>query len=173
MAVLDNSWDFSKKLGIKCHLPLFGHYFRNKCPSKSCCCIGSTFGVPISTVDSTKKTASKKIREVTQTFLLFGWKKLLVKVYHHHHQPVDHQSLTFLINLSLLFHSCSLCICKWRGSYSEGMPSLPSSLIPLFVFSVPNPRMSYCGIPLRPELPRIAYERLRIRPNRLRFSYDV
>ena len=125
-------------------------------------------GVPIPTVDtcSTKKTASKKLRRGDTDFLTLGWKKLLVRVYHHHHQPVDHQSLTVLINLPLLFHSWSLCICKWRGSYSEGMLSLPSSLIPLLVFSVPNPRMSYCGIPLRPELPRIAYERLRIHPIR-------
>ena len=102
---------------------------------------------------------------MTQTYLLFGWKKLLVKVYHHH-QPVDHQSQTLLITLPLRFHSWSLCICKWRCSYSEGMPSLPSSLISLLVFSVPNPRMSYCGIPLRPELQRIAYERPRIHSNR-------
>ena len=44
-------------------------------------------------------------------------------------------------------------MCKWRGSYSGGMPSLPSSLIPLLVFSFPNPRMSYCGISLRPNWP--------------------
>ena len=101
---------------------------------------------------------------MTQTFLSFGWKKLLVRVYHH--QPVDHQSLTVLINLPLLVHSWSLYICKWRDIYSEGMPSRPSSLIPLLVFSVPNPRMSYCGIPLRPELPRVVYKRVRIHPNR-------
>ena len=106
-----NSWQsltiheiFSLKLGIKCRIPLLGHYFQNKCLSESCCCIGSTFGVTIPTVDSAKKTASKK-GEVTQTFLLFGCKKLIVKVYHHHHQPVDHQSLTILINLPILFHS--------------------------------------------------------------------
>ena len=69
LRIKGNSWQFltireifSLKSGIKCHLPLFGHYFQTKCQSKSCCCIGSTFGVPISTVDSTKKTASKKIR---------------------------------------------------------------------------------------------------------------
>ena len=149
---------FTLKLGIKCHLPLLGHYFQNKCSSESCCCIGSPFGVPIQTVDSTKKTASKKLRRGDPDFITLSLKKLLVRV-DHHHQPVDHQSLTVLINLPLLFHSLSLCICKWRGSYSEGMPSLPS-LIPLLVFSVPNPRMRYYGIPLRPELPRIAYEYL-------------
>ena len=53
---------FSLKLGIKCHFPLLGHHFQNKCSSESCCCIGSTFGVPIPTVDGTKKTASKKLR---------------------------------------------------------------------------------------------------------------
>ena len=52
---------FSLKLGIKCHLPLLGHYIQNKCSSESCCCIGSTFGVPIPTVDSSKETASKKL----------------------------------------------------------------------------------------------------------------
>ena len=55
----------SLKLGIKCHLPLLGHlYFQKTCSSESCCCIGSTFGVPISLVDSicAKKTASTKIR---------------------------------------------------------------------------------------------------------------
>ena len=63
-----NSWQFltireifSLKLGIKCNLPLLGHYFQNKCSSESCSCIGSTFGVPIPTVDNTKKTASKKL----------------------------------------------------------------------------------------------------------------
>ena len=79
-----NSWQFltireifSLKLGINCHLPLLEHYFQNKC----CCCIGSTFGVPIPTVDKTKKTASKKLWRGDPDFLLFGWKKLLVKVY--------------------------------------------------------------------------------------------
>ena len=50
--ITGNSWlfltireIFSLKLGIKCHLPLLGHYFQNKCASGSCCCIGSTFGV--------------------------------------------------------------------------------------------------------------------------------
>ena len=44
-----NSWQFltireifSLKLGIKCNLPLLGHYFQNKCSSESCWCIGST-----------------------------------------------------------------------------------------------------------------------------------
>ena len=62
-----NSWEFltfreifSLKLGIKCHLPLLGHNFQNKCSSESCYYIGSTFGVPIPTVDSTKKIDSKK-----------------------------------------------------------------------------------------------------------------
>ena len=39
-----NSWQFltireifSLKLGIKCHLPLLGHYFQNKNSSESCC----------------------------------------------------------------------------------------------------------------------------------------
>ena len=100
--------------------------------------------MPIPTVDSIKKTASKKLREVTKTFLpfsLFGWKQLLVKIYHHHHQPVDHQSLTVFMNLPLLFHFWSLCICMWRGSYSEGLPLLPSYLIPLLVFSLQNPQL--------------------------------
>ena len=91
-----------------------------------------------------RRLLRKKIREVTQTFLLFsplGWKKLLVKIYHHH-KPVDHQSLTFLMNLPLFLHFRSLCICNWRSSYSEGVPSLSSSLIPLLVFSHPSPRMS-------------------------------
>ena len=64
-----NSWLFMTireifflKLGIKSHLPLPGHYFQNKCSSESCCCIGSTFGVSIPTVDSTKKTDPIKIR---------------------------------------------------------------------------------------------------------------
>ena len=137
----------------------------------------------IPTVDSTKKTASKKLRKGDIYFLILCLEKLLVRVYHHHHQPVDHQSLTVLINLPLLFHSWSMCICKWTGSYAEGMPSLPPSLNPLLVFSVPNPRMSYCGIPLLPELPRTAYERLRIHPNRpesikiqlrcLRITYEL
>ena len=85
---------------------------------------------------------------------------------------MDHQSLTVHINLPLLYNSWSFCICIWRGSYSEGMPSLPSSLIPLLLFSVPNPRMNG-GITIRPELPRIAYECTRIDPNRLRFSCEV
>ena len=101
---------------------------------------------------------------------------LLVKVYHHHHEPVDHQSLTVHMNLSLLFHSWSLCICIWRGSYSEGMPSLPSSLIPLLVFSDPNSRMSFCCITLRPELPRIADEHLQKhlnRPESIKIQYTM
>ena len=64
-----------------------------------------------------RRLLRKNQGEVTQTLLLFGWKKLLVKVYHHH-KPVDHRSLTVLIILPLLLHSWSLCICKWRGSYS-------------------------------------------------------
>ena len=35
----------------------------------SYCCIGSTFGVPIPTVDSTKKTALKKLRRGDPDFL--------------------------------------------------------------------------------------------------------
>ena len=60
---------FSLKLGIKCRLPLLGHYFQNKCSSERCCCIDSTFGVQIPTVDSTKKTASKKLRRGDPDFL--------------------------------------------------------------------------------------------------------
>ena len=52
---------FSRQLCIKCHLRLLGHYFQYECSSESCCCIGSRFGVPIPTVDSTKK---KKIKEM-------------------------------------------------------------------------------------------------------------
>ena len=62
MAVLDNSRDFFSKIRYKSHLRLLGHYFQNKCSYESCCCICSTFGVPIPTVDSTKKTASKKLK---------------------------------------------------------------------------------------------------------------
>ena len=62
MAVFDTSLDFLFKIRYKCHLPLRGHYFQNKCSSESCCCICSTFGVQIPTVDSTKKAASKKLR---------------------------------------------------------------------------------------------------------------
>ena len=73
--------------------PLLGHYFQNKCSSESSCCIGSTFGVPgIPTVDSMKRTASKKLRRGDPDFLTLWLEKLLVKVYYHHHQPVDHQS---------------------------------------------------------------------------------
>ena len=45
------------------------------------------------TVDSTKKNASKKIRRGDPDFLTLWLEnvKLLVKVYHYHHQPVDHQ----------------------------------------------------------------------------------
>ena len=118
---------------------------KKKCSSESCCCIGSTFGVPIPTVDTTKKNASKKIRRGDPDILTLWLEKVAIK-------------LKVIIIIS---H-------RWRGtcSYSNGMPSLPSSLIPLLIFPVPNPRMSYCGIQLRPELPRIAYERLRIHPNR-------
>ena len=130
-----NSWQFltireifSLKLGIKCHLPLLGYYFQNKCSSESCCCIGSTFAVSIPTVDSTK-IASKTLRRGDPDFLTLGWKKLLIKVYHHHHQPVDHQSLTVLIDLPLLVHL--------------QVPLLPSSLIPLLVFSAPNALFHY------------------------------
>ena len=65
-----NSWQFltireifSLKLGIKYQLTLLGHYLKHNCSSENCCCIGSTFGVPIPTVDSTKKTASKNLRK--------------------------------------------------------------------------------------------------------------
>ena len=61
--------------------------------------------MPIPTVDSTKKIASKKIRRGDPDFLLFsilGWKKFLVKMYHHHHQPVVHQFLTVIMILPLL-----------------------------------------------------------------------
>ena len=78
-----NSWQFlaireifSLKLGIRCHLPLPGHYFQNTCSSESCCCIGSTFGVPIPTVDSTKKTATKKIRRGYPDFLTLWLEKV-------------------------------------------------------------------------------------------------
>ena len=64
--IKENSWQvltireiFCLKLGTKCYLHLLGHYFQNECSSESCCGIGSKFGVPIPTVDSTKKTASK------------------------------------------------------------------------------------------------------------------
>ena len=74
--VKGNSWQFltireifSLQLGIKCHLPLLGHYFQNKCLSESCCCIGSTFGVPIPTVESTRRLR----RNPDPDFLLFGW----------------------------------------------------------------------------------------------------
>ena len=74
--------------------------------------------MPIPTVESTKKTASRQLRSGDTDFLtLWFGKKLLVKVYHHYHQPVDHQSLSVLINLPLLFHSWSLCIFMWTGSY--------------------------------------------------------
>ena len=78
-----NSWQFltireifSLKLGIKCHLPLLGHYFQNKCSSESCCCIGSIFGVPLPTVISTKKTASKKLRRGDPDFLTLCLEKV-------------------------------------------------------------------------------------------------
>ena len=87
--------------------------------------------MPIPTVDSTKKTASTKLKRGDPDSLTLWFEKVAVKVYQHHHHPLDNQSLTVLINLPLLFHSRSLCICKWRGSYSEGMPSLSSALMPL------------------------------------------
>ena len=61
VAVLDNSWDFLSiiRYNLSFHLPLLVHNFQNKCSSESCCCIGSTFAVPIPTADSTKKTALK------------------------------------------------------------------------------------------------------------------
>ena len=126
-------------------------FTQNKCSSESCCCIGSTFGVPIPTIDSTKKTASKQLRRG----------KLLVKVYHHHHhhhQPVDHQSLAVLINLPLLFHSGSLCICIWRGSYSSFLcPESPNELLRYHTTTrTPTNRIGSA-----------------LHPNRLRFSYDV
>ena len=62
-------------LGIKCHLPLLGRYFQNKCSSESCCYIGSTFGMPIRTVDSTIKTASKKLRRGDPDFLTLWLEK--------------------------------------------------------------------------------------------------
>ena len=67
---------FSLKLGIKCHSPLLGHYFQNKCSSESCCCNGSTFGVPIPTVDSTKNTTSKKLRRGDPDFLTLWLEKV-------------------------------------------------------------------------------------------------
>ena len=74
-----NSWQFltireifSLKLGINCHLPLLEHYFKNKC----CCCIGSTFGVPIPTVDKTEKTASKTLRRGDPDFLTLWLEKV-------------------------------------------------------------------------------------------------
>ena len=98
-----NSWQFltireifSLKLGIKCQLTLLGYYIKNKCSLESCCCIGSTFGVPIPTVDSTKKTSSKNLRKGDPDFLTHWLENLLVIVCHHHHQPV-----TVLINLPL------------------------------------------------------------------------
>ena len=138
--IRSSSWQFVSfslyNWVIKCHSPLLGHYFQNKCLSESRCCIGSTFGVSIPTVEGTKKTVSKKKKERWPgLFFTFWLEKLLVKVYHHH-QPVEHQSLTVLINLPLLFHSWNLCVFVWRGSYSEWMPSFPSSLISLLVFSV-------------------------------------
>ena len=66
--IKENSWQsltireiFSRQLGIKCHLRLLGHYFQYECSSERCCCIGSTFRVPIPTVNSTKKKKSKEI----------------------------------------------------------------------------------------------------------------
>ena len=66
---------FSLKVGIKCHLPLHRHYFQNKCSSESCCCVGSTFGVQIPTVDS-KKTASKQLRRADSDFLTLWLEKV-------------------------------------------------------------------------------------------------
>ena len=133
VTVLDNSRGFLSKIRYKSHLHLLGHYFQNKCSSESCCCTCSTFGVPKPTVDSVKKTASKKIRRGDTDLLLFsllGWKKLLDKIYQNHHQLVDHQSQTVLMNLPLLFHFWSLCICMWRGSYSEGGEGCHRFLLP-------------------------------------------
>ena len=45
-----------------------------------------TFGVPICTVDWTKKTAFKTFRRGDTDFLTLWLEKLLVKVYHHHQQ---------------------------------------------------------------------------------------
>ena len=58
---------------MKCHLPLLGHYFQNKCSSES---IDSTFGVQILTVDSTEKTASKKLRSGDPYFLTLWLEKV-------------------------------------------------------------------------------------------------
>ena len=57
------------------------------------------------------------------------------------------------------FPLLSLCICWWPGSYSEGMPLFPSSLIPSLVFSLLSPGMSL--------------ECLQMHPNQFRFSYDA
>ena len=61
---------------MKCHIPLLGHYFQNKCLSESCCCIGSTFGVPIPNVDSAKTTASKKLTSGDPDFLTLWLEKV-------------------------------------------------------------------------------------------------
>ena len=71
-----NSWQFLTIRKIFSHLALFGHYFQNKCSSESCCCIGSTFGVSIPTVYSTKQTASKKLRRGDPDFLTLWLEKV-------------------------------------------------------------------------------------------------
>ena len=56
--------------------PAWALLLPKKCSSESCCCIGSTFGLPIPTVDSTKKTSSKKIRRGDPDFLTFWLEKI-------------------------------------------------------------------------------------------------
>ena len=132
---------FSLKYGIKAINPCLGITSKIKVHRRAAVVFAPHLECQYQLLIVQRRLLWKNLGEVTQTFLLFsllGWKKLLVKIYHHHHQLVDHQSLTVLMNLPLLFNFWSLCICMWRGSYSEGVPSLLSSLIPLLVFSLQN-----------------------------------
>ena len=111
---------------------------------------------------------------MTKTLLLFsllGWKKLLVKIYHHHRQLEDHQPLAVLMNLPLLFHFWSFCICIWHGSYSEWVPSLLSSLITCLFLSPES--LNELRTPTNASEFRIDLDSVTMSKNALRTCYEL
>ena len=109
-----------------------------------------------------RRLLRKQLGEVTQTFLRFGWKTVLVKVYY----PFSNQWIISHRHFSLICHfifTPGACAFVSGGVVIKRYGSASLFSYSLHDFSVPN---GLCGIPLRPKSLRIAYERPRIYSNR-------
>ena len=122
VAVLDNSWDLLSTIRYKMPFtiyPCLGITSKINVYRRAAVVLALHLECQYQLLKIWKRLRRKKIRRDDPDFLTLWLEKLLVKVYHHHHQPVDHQSLTDLINLPLLFHSWSLCILLWEDAFAS------------------------------------------------------